>query len=239
MSNKISMLKKYIYIKRNQTKLSFEKYLLIALLWTPFSSIAQGVKPPLIDSSIYFQALQIQGKKYTVLLTSSGCYILNTKKDTILRERGDYFGLKCLDFNQDGFPDVFLEESSNTPEMYSLLLYDPLNGRFKKVKNFDLFPSPTRIARTKYYYSYHKNGCADLDWVSDLFYLDHFRTKLIGKIHGSGCEPDTNQSIHIYKVNGPKQILYKILPISIINSYRDSKWGFIKQYWSKKYTRFL
>jgi hypothetical protein len=91
------------------------------------------------------------------------------------------------DFNNDGYLDIFMDAGGNTPEVYDLLLYDPSTKNFKKVQNFRLFPAPTHISGTKMYYSYHKNGCADMDWVSDLFYVNHFRAEIIGKIHGSGC----------------------------------------------------
>jgi len=143
------------------------------------------------------------------------------------------------DFNKDGYSDILIERNENTPSVFDLLLYDPNFGTFKEVKDFDLFPDPTPIPGTKLYYSYHRNGCADMDWVSDLFYLDHFRAVLIGKIHGSGCEVDLKRSIHIYKVTASRPVLLKTLPISTIGEYRDNKWGFIKQYWGKRYQQFL
>ena len=153
---------------------------------------------------------------------------------------GDYFEWDFKNFSNDGFKDIFLDKGGNAPERFDLLLSVPSTKRFKKVLKFDVFPAPNKIPGTKYYYSYHKNGCADNDWVSDLFYIHDYKAVEIGKIDGVGCGSDkTPTAIYIFKIKNTKKELLKTLPIDIIIKYRENKWGFIKQYWIKNYKSFL
>jgi len=192
-----------------------------------------------IDSSIRsFHILHIQGKRYTVLLTTRGCFILKGK-DTVVRHQGDYFlTMTFKDFDKDGYSDILIERNENTPNVCDLLLYDPILKSFKEVKDFEDFPNPMPIPKTKLYYSYYASGCADNDWASELFYIDHFKAVILGKVHGSACEADLSRSIHIYKATGTKFTLLKALPISTVGKYGD-KWDFIKHYWFQMYKRFV
>jgi hypothetical protein len=204
------------------------------------SSITLQAQRPGVDTTIQsFHVLRIQGVRYVALSTIRGCFILKGR-DTLVRHLGDYFySMECTDVNRDGFPDILMGRNENTPDVFDLLLYDARLRSFKEVNNFDLFPDPRPIPGTRLFYSYHKNGCADMDWVSDLFYLDHYNTVLIGTMQGNGCEADSNRFIRIYKIVASRRKLMKRFPIDIINKFKYTKWGFIKQYWAKKYREFL
>ena len=122
-----------------------------------------------------------------------------------------------------------------------LFLYVPSLIGFREIKDFRNFPEPEQIKGTKYYYSYHKSGCADMNWDSDLFYIKSFRTIRIGNIAGRQCgnRDGIKDAVYIHKVSGKKEKWIKTLPIDTIWKYKDLKWGFIKEYWTKSYGLFL
>lgn len=209
---------------------------LIVLFCVAFSSLHVRAQSAEIDSSIRdFRMLHVEGKRYGALLTTSGFFILR-EKDTLFRRLDDginEFRFKYI--NQDGYTDILLDKSSHIPEMFDLLLYDPILKTFKPVRNFDRFPHPLPIPRTRLYDSYRKNGCADSDWISELFYIDRFKAVAIGQIYGDGCRADTSLSIEIYRLDsGKRHLLRRIKTASIGN-----KWDFIKHYWYRTYRRFL
>jgi len=165
--------------------------------------------------------------------------LVRNERDTLLKTSEVYFSLKFKDFDKDGFEDLFLDKGGNIPERYDLYFYSSAEKKFKQISGFDKFPDPTNIAGTKYFYSYHRNGCADQDWLSDLFYLDNFKIIRIGKIDGVGCGSDrTPTAIYIYKLNKEQKKLIKTLPISTITTFKEDKWGFIRDYWIKNYRQF-
>ena len=179
----------------------------------------------------------IHGKKYKGFLDETGFHLLNQKNETILNIKGSFFSLDFRDFNKDGYKDIFLDPGGNTPECFDLFLFVPPTGKFKQVKDFGFFPAPEQINKTKYYYSYHKNGCADLAWVSDLFYIKNFVAIRIGSISGDGC--GVKDGINIYKVKAGEKILFKTLPINTIKKYKEYKWGFIREYWNNNFRAFF
>jgi hypothetical protein len=133
-----------------------------------------------------------------------------------------------------------LDKGGNTPERFDLLLYVPATKSFRQIKNFENFPAPEKINGTKYYYSYHKSGCADANWDSDLFYINNFKAIRIGNISGRQCENSgIKDGLYINKFRNEKKILFKTFNIDTINKYKDYKWGFIKEYWVKNYKLFL
>lgn len=79
-----------------------------------------------------------------------------------------------------------------------------------------------------------------MDWDSDLFYIENYKTVKIGNISGNEYgDTHVKDGIYIHKMQGEKQTEIAKLPISIIKRYKDYKWGFIKQYWHKNYKKFL
>ncbi|MFT7234063.1 MAG: hypothetical protein ACI8TA_003292 [Cyclobacteriaceae bacterium] len=93
-----------------------------------------------------------------------------------------------------------------------------------------------------YYYSYHRAGCADMNWVSNLFYIDNFKVYQIGEIYGNGCDTKeiTISIIELFDSETGLVLESKLeaLPIDTIETYDDYKWGFINDYWNKNFEKF-
>jgi hypothetical protein len=225
---------------KNYMNQSFRSAIVLFLLTVSISICAQK-RPATVDSTIYsIRQLHIQCRIYTIHLKPTGCYILNAKGDTVFEQKANYyFSMRCLDFNGDGFPDIFLDKSAIAPGTYDLLLYDPSLRGFRKIEDFDLYPDPKPIKGTKFYYSYRTNGCADLDWISYLFYMDDFQPVRIGEIHGYGCDTSRRAPINIYRINGNNRKLVKTMLLHTSDRYKMHKWGFIKRYWSTMYLHFV
>jgi len=182
-------------------------------------------------------SIKVQGHIYQLSLDSSGFRISSGLKSTLYNP-DYYFLFKVQDFDQDGYKDILLERGgSNTPAMFDLLKYHVISHDFKWIKNFIAFPAPVPIKKTGYYYSYHKNGCADECWISDLFYIKDFNAIRIGSID---CEVGTSHdAISVYRLLHGKKVLVKNFPLNTIEQYKGYKWGFIKKYWFKNYRGFL
>ena len=198
-----------------------------------------ATKTAVKDRIISSDSVEISGEKYFAYYTSNDIFfILNQFDDTVFMDNDLSPMFEFEDFNKDGFMDIIFCYNSNVPGIYDLLLFDNTKKTFKKVENFQEFPAPIKIGKTKYYYSYHRSGCADMNWDSDLFYIDNFKAIRIGNISGIGCENEPN-GIYIHKIKGEKEIPFKTLPIETICKYKDYKWGFIKEYWTKNYIYFV
>ncbi|RZL34592.1 MAG: hypothetical protein EOO96_09275 [Pedobacter sp.] len=177
----------------------------------------------------------INGKTYTAFFHNNGnFYITNVKKDTVFKAI-DQFGpdFTFVDFNKDGYNDIRFSYTTNVPGINDLILYDKKSASFKAVKNFDDYPDAKPILGTKYYYSYHKSGCADESWDSDLFYIKNFETHKLANI-SVDCGTD---SLVISKVIEEEKKLYEVFSESKALKGID-KWIFIKQYWKKNYQKF-
>jgi len=152
--------------------------------------------------------------------------------------------LKFPDFDNDGNKDIMLTYLGNNFTYY-LYLFDKSNNEFKFVDGFDRFPEAMRLkTNPKYYYSYHRAGCADMNWVSDLFYIDKFKSMHIGHIYGQGCDfeiKENPQVIEIYKITddkGENKKLIEELPyLKNIPDFGD-KWDYIEKYWNANYGKF-
>ena len=203
-------------------------FIFLLIFLTPTSGLkAQQEKLTIINKQHYIGRLDKQG-----------FYLITTKRDTVFKlHEADYFTFKFEDFNRDGYKDIFLEWTGNMPERYSVYLFLPSTGKFKELRNLNRFPAATQVGRTKYYYSYYRAGCADNTWGSDLFYIKNYEAIKIANIKGEGC--GSEEGIYIYKMEADKKNLIHKLPITTIEKYKDYKWGFIKQYWSKNYNKFL
>jgi hypothetical protein len=154
----------------------------------------------------------------------------------------DFDGIEQLeftDFNGDGYKDLFIIHQSNVPDIRELLLYSKHLKRFVKVNRFSNYQDPKRIPNTTFYYSYHRSGCADFDWDSDLFTIVNFKIVKIGNISGRACEDDKNKGIFVYRMGNHKKMFVKRFSIQEIGNYKDTKWGFIEDYWKKNYKKFV
>ena len=107
------------------------------------------------------------------------------------------------------------------------------------------FPNAVQLkSDTKYYYSYHRAGCADMNWMSDLFKIVNFKIVQIGHIDAKGCDSEKElypQVIQIFKVTNNNvekgQLIEKLPYIKTLENF-DDKWKFIKKYWNKNFKKF-
>lgn len=183
----------------------------------------------------------VEGRRFVMTCNSEyHLFLLNHKGDTLYQDSVYSPNQKFVDFNGDGYKDILIEYMTNVPGIADVLLYDKAQNTYKKVSDLQAFPAAERIGNSGYYYSYHRSGCADKNWDSDLFYIKNYKTVKIGNISGNECgDTDVKDGIYISKIRGEKQTQFAKLPINTIRQYKDYKWGFIKQYWHKNYKRFL
>jgi len=125
---------------------------------------------------------------------------------------------------------------SNIPDRLDLALFSKESKKFVLVEDFFDFPIPTKIRDKGVYYSYHRSGCADSNWDSDLFIIEDYKAIRIGNISGIGCEGTGKTGIFISKVNHKKKEL--IQEILREPGYYEDKFDFIKDYWTKNHERF-
>lgn len=163
--------------------------------------------------------------------------ILNSKNDTIYcHDNYATNGFEFEDFDNDGVLDIRLYQITNVGGISELIMYDNKNSTFKPIINFDNFPEPTKIKNINLWYSYHRSGCADINWGSELFKIVDFKAIKIGKIEGRGCEGETENGIFAYKINGEKET--KVYSEKRESGYYSDKWDFIEKYWNKNYKQF-
>lgn len=206
-----------------------------------FALLSDTTKAPVRDTILKAIEASINGDHYLIQYTSTySMYIFKNGHDTIFKQTDAASDFEFKDFNMDGYKDIRLYYMTNVPGIEGLLLYDPKSKIFKSVRNFQDFPSPVKIRGTECYYSYHRSGCADMNWTSDLFYIEDYQCKNIGTINGYECEnAGIRDGIYINKISGTKKSLVKELPISTIKKYKENKWGFIDNYWKNNYPRFI
>jgi hypothetical protein len=191
-----------------------------------------------IDSKIVSsETTNILGEEYRGFGTNEyRLIVLNSKGDTVLNQGDLYFNFEFRDFNGDGLSDIVVHPLTNVPGIQDLLLFNKDKMSFTKVSGFENFPDPKPIHGTDYFYSYHRSGCADNFWDSDLFYIDKFETHLLANISGNECEGE--KGIIVSKVVDGKKKTVNNFTIDILEKYDDRKWGFIAEYWTKNYSRF-
>jgi hypothetical protein len=215
---------------------------IIYFLLVSFQLSAQKNEAVKVDTieTYSFKTATIQGEKYIGYLTDKGFHVENSKGVVVLTSPGDYFMWEFKDLNKDGYKDIVLTKPSNISEVFDLILYVPAIKTFKVIENFSSFPAPEKIGGTKYYYSYHKSGCADMNWDSDLFYIQNYKATRLGNISGRQCgDSGIKDGVYINKVHKGQKTLFKTLPIDALKKYDEFKWGFIKDYWTKNYALFL
>jgi hypothetical protein len=182
------------------------------------------------DNSFSIQVQKINAD--IALLTS------NSKElDTIY-----YNGLSSIDFidfNNDKNIDILVSYIGNNPTK-ELYLFDPKNNDFKFIDAFINFcDSKPLKSNTQYYYSYQRAGCADQNWVSDIFTINNFKIIHLGHIYGMSCD-DSYKIIEIYKItdNNEKIKLIEKLPYDKNIATNKDKWDFIENYWNTCYEKF-
>lgn len=168
---------------------------------------------------------------------NSVLFILNQSKDTVYKH--DSFssnGFEVIDLDENGMSDIRLNQISNVGGLGELIFFDPKNKVFKPIKDFIKFAEPTKIKKTKYWYSYQRSGCADMNWTSYLFYIKDYQAIPIGKIRSASCAGESENGIFVYKTIGDQGVLVK--KYSREAGYYSDKWDFIDAYWNHNYQQF-
>lgn len=151
----------------------------------------------------------------------------------------DYYasdGFAFEDFDGDGVLDIRLYQITNVGGISELIMFDKAKNTFRAIENFDNFPQPKKIENTDYWYSYHRSGCADANWGSELFRIEKFKAIELGKIDGYGCEDSKRPGMVIYKNNKSSEV--EVAYIKKEAGYDPNKWDFIDEYWNQNYELF-
>lgn len=166
------------------------------------------------------------------LVLSSNSAVSKSTIDTLIKN--GLLAIEYPDFNKDGSADILIDYIGNN-STYFLYLFDTSTNQFIAIKDYQKFPDAIQLTtNNKYYYSYHRAGCADMDWVSDLFSIESFKIVHIGHIYGRGCaDPPV---INFYKIKNNDENTFDLIENI---PYPDiDKWEFIKDYWNRNYRRF-
>jgi hypothetical protein len=177
-----------------------------------------------------FKVQRFQLEKYmTQLKVTKG-------KDVILIDTSEFSAeLYLLDFNGDDGIDIMVNFMGNI-DRQSLFLFDKGRNVFKKIQDFEKYPEAKPIKGLNFYYSYHRSGCADNYWTSDLFTIVDFKVVHLGKIFGNGCEEPRN--IKIYRIGRGQEDIAATLSYRLATDHKNGKWGFIEDYWTTNYRVF-
>ncbi|MGC4041839.1 MAG: hypothetical protein QM710_13920 [Flavobacterium sp.] len=210
------------------------------------SSESKIKSKPNPEAKIYpllMDTLKIGNKKFIVIQNdprddrNMNLSILDEKKDTVYVHDGFATnGFELEDFDHNGIPDIRLFQITNVDGISDLIFYDTNDKTFKPVQDFGNFPQPTKMKNTKYWFSYHRNGCSDLNWGSELFKIENFKAIKIGEIEGIGCEDEKQTGIFAYLVKGNTR--NRIYAEKRKPGYYNDKWDFITTYWNKNFTKF-
>ena len=163
--------------------------------------------------------------------------ILNQMQDTVY-SHFDYAtaGFQFEDFTGNGTLDIRVHQMTNVGGIGQLIVFDQKNKAFINIEAFDNYPEPLKIGKTNFYYSYHRSGCSDFNWGSELFTIDDFKTTQLGYIEGKGCEDEERNGIFVYNNIGTKEIEVYSEPRE--PGFYGDKWEFIESYWKKNYKTF-
>lgn len=210
--------------------------LFVLLLFNGYKASAQNVHTAIIDGTVY----------KAILYGDQSLSIKTGNKTVFHAKRADlYLTFEPLahftftDFNGDGYPDLVLQYFSNVPGRSDLILYDRRLKKFIQVQGFSNYPEAKRIANSDSFYSYHRSGCADLDWDSDLFKIENDKIIAVGNISGRLCESSSEpKGIFISKKTGKKLHQLKTLPGNSLNAFNGNKMQFIDHYWTANYKSF-
>ena len=203
-----------------------------------YDSVEISKKSDIDSTIISYDTTTISSEQYKAFVTADyKMYVVNSKGDTVFKKPDSYVDFVFTDFNTDGFNDILIHRISNVPGIQELILFDSVKKCFIIVKGFERFPDPKSIQGTKYFFSYHRSGCADNFWDSDLFSIDNFETHLLGNISGNECEG--NIGIVVSKIVENKKKVFETFKVDTLESYNDRKWEFISDYWKNNYLKFI
>jgi len=191
------------------------------------------------EEKYYFDCKKqtIHGIEFEACIKRPEIFTVKNSNGKVVYSLEDYpADFKFADFNEDGYADIILGYLTNTPETNELILFNKETNSFDKVMDFMNFPSAIKIKNSEFYYSYHKSGCADSNWDSDLFQIIENKAIRIGNIHGIGCGIDEKNGVYINRVKNKEVQLIKFIERE--EGYWDEKWDFVKRYWSENYKKF-
>lgn len=157
--------------------------------------------------------------------------------------KGGLYDLILQDFDIDGTPDIWFNYGQQMGD-HILFLFNGKKNQYEKDEGFSRFREPIKLkSNPKYYYSYCRAGCADMNWTSRLFTFRNHKSIEIGYIYGNGCEDDIDfPSIKIYETQNNSEETRKLLKEyaykTITEKYGD-KWSFIEEYWNENYQKFI
>jgi hypothetical protein len=194
-----------------------------------------------IDSTIIkSETANIFGELYTANFRNDGLlYIEDSSNKIVFRLNDSYPIFRFTDFDNDGYKDLLISHTSISFGIEDFIRFDNINKTFVQVEFFSSYPESKQIKGTNYYYSFHESGCADMNWDSDLFYIENFRIIKIGHIAGRKCDNiNEKDGIYVYKISGDGKELIATLRIEILAKYAEFKLGFISEYWSLNYKKF-
>lgn len=190
--------------------------------------------------NIQIDSVKINNYTFIKALKNERFYcLMSNKGDTIIKPTNFYFKAEFLDINQDGYKDIRIYVFSNTPNQCENYLFDRKLNTFRLLENCDL--DIEKIRGGKYYYSYNRTGCSDMNWESYLSEIKDYKLVNIGYINGLGCDADIQnnpQTIEIYKIIKNEKTIIKKLPYMTYLTENKSKWEFIKTYWTENTTMF-
>jgi len=130
----------------------------------------------MIDSTILrSDTASIQGEMYTVIFrTDEFLYIKDSNDKTVFKSKDYYPDFEFIDFDNDGNKDLMINYMSNVPAIKDLIVFDFKTKSFKAIENYSSYPDHKPLNGTKYYYSYHRSGCDDMNWHSYFFFIEIF-----------------------------------------------------------------
>ncbi|MEL1244386.1 hypothetical protein AAEO56_08955 [Flavobacterium sp. DGU11] len=203
----------------------------------------QQVKPQKPAPEYLVDSIAINGKMYTVMqghpANNNNCPLcILHEGDTIYKHTNwAVNGFEFEDLDRDGNADIRLNQLSNVGGVKEWIMFDSKTGVFKEIKNFSEFPASKKLEDTKYFYSDHKMGCAGGMWGSELFYIDKFEVKPIGRIFIVTCrDADYAMGVTIYKIEGKNERKIEQM-LKVPEKYMDET-VFFKDYWLKNYKKF-
>ena len=163
-------------------------------------------------------------------------YLSTVSGDTVARAANYYDDMEITDIDHDGYNDIRIYVSGNTPNQCENYLYDAGTKKFILLKNCDL--DLKLIKGSHVFFTYHHAGCADNNWESHLLRIKDYTAIELGYICGQAC--DSPRQIKVYKtsIEDESANLVDSLPYDkVIPKYED-KWDFIERYWQKNHQRY-
>jgi hypothetical protein len=164
--------------------------------------------------------------------------ILDSHKDTVYTHDGFASnGFEFEDFDENGIFDIRLFHVSNVSGISELIFFDRGKQTFRAIENFVYFPSPKKIKGTNYWYSYHRSGCGDQNWGSDMFKIKNYKAIKLADMEGIGySDVEREYGIFVYRTNGDSRELIFSEPRE--PGYYSDKWEFMEKYWHENYAYF-